>query len=77
MVLEVKDIIVIFRKIKTILILISFKHYFSHPENSILNLRLPLLLGGIVIHGPKLQCFLKVKGDLSKVLIFEHVTLNA
>ena len=32
----VKDIIVIFRKIKTILILISFKHYFSHPEKSIL-----------------------------------------
>ena len=28
----VKDIIVIFRKIKTILILISFKRYFSHPE---------------------------------------------
>ena len=32
------DIIVIFRKIKTnvILILISFKRYFSHPEKSIL-----------------------------------------
>ena len=28
----VKYIIVIFRKIKTILVLISFKHYFSHPE---------------------------------------------
>ena len=37
----VKDIIVIFRKIKTILILISFKRYFLHPEKSILNLRLP------------------------------------
>ena len=32
MVLVVKGIIVIFRKIKTILIFISFKHYFSHPE---------------------------------------------
>ena len=32
------DIIVIFRKIKTILILISFKRYFLHPEKSILNL---------------------------------------
>ena len=32
----VKDIIVIFRKIQTILILIS-----SHPEKSILNLTLP------------------------------------
>ena len=41
MVLVVKDIIVIFRKIKTILILISFNHYFSHPEISILNLSLP------------------------------------
>ena len=37
----VKDIIVIFRKIKTIMILISLKHYFSHPEKSILNLSLP------------------------------------
>ena len=36
MVFVVKDIIVIFRKIKTI-----FKHYFSHPEKSILNLSLP------------------------------------
>ena len=34
-------IIVILRKIKTILILISFKRYFSHPEKSILNLSLP------------------------------------
>ena len=32
---------VIFRKIKTILILISFKRYFSRPEKSILNLNLP------------------------------------
>ena len=37
----VKDIIVILRKIKTTLILISFKRYFSHPEKSILNLSLP------------------------------------
>ena len=36
-----KDIIVTFRKIKTILILISFQRYFSHPEKSILNLSLP------------------------------------
>ena len=34
MVFEVKDIIVIFRKIKTFLILISFKRYFSDPEKS-------------------------------------------
>ena len=50
MVFVVKDIIEIFRKIKTILI--SFKRYFSHPEKSILNLSLPLLEGGIVIPGP-------------------------
>ena len=41
MVFVVKDIIVIFRKIKTILILISFICYFSHPKKSILNLSLP------------------------------------
>ena len=41
MVLVVKDIIVIFRKNETNLILNSFKGYFSHPEKSILNLRLP------------------------------------
>ena len=32
MVFVVKDIIVSLRKVKTILILISFKRYFSHPE---------------------------------------------
>ena len=37
----VKDIIVIFRKIKNIFILVSFKRCFSHPEKSILNLGLP------------------------------------
>ena len=37
MVFVVKDIIVIFRKIKTILILIRFKRYFPTPEKSILN----------------------------------------
>ena len=37
----VKDIIVIFREVKSILISISFKRYFSHPEKSILNLSLP------------------------------------
>ena len=26
--------------------------------------------------GPKLQCFLEVKDDLSEVLIFQNVTLN-
>ena len=26
--------------------------------------------------GPKLQCFLKVKDELSEVLIFQNVTLN-
>ena len=40
MVLVVKDIIVIFRKIKNILILMSFKRYFSHPEKSILKVLL-------------------------------------
>ena len=40
-VLLVKDIIVIYRKNKTILILINLKRYFSHPEKSILNLSLP------------------------------------
>ena len=40
-VLVVTDIIVIFRKNDTILILISLKRYFSHPEKSILNLRFP------------------------------------
>ena len=34
MVYVVKDIIATFRKIKTILILIRFKRYFSHPEKS-------------------------------------------
>ena len=40
MVFVVKDIIVISGKIKTILILISFKRYFSDPEKSIINLSL-------------------------------------
>ena len=38
-VLVVKHIIAIYRKNETILILISLKHYFLHPEKSILNLR--------------------------------------
>ena len=38
MVFVVKDIVVIFRKITTILILISFKRCFSHPEKSMFNL---------------------------------------
>ena len=37
----VKDIIVIFRLIKTILVLTGFKRYFSDPEKSILNLSIP------------------------------------
>ena len=41
MVFVVKDITVIFIKIKIVLILISFKRYFSHPEKSMLNLNLP------------------------------------
>ena len=41
MVLVVKDIIVIFKKNEIILVLISFKRYFSHPEKSIFNLSLP------------------------------------
>ena len=41
MVFVVTDTIVIFRKIKTILILFSLKRYFSHPQKSILNLCLP------------------------------------
>ena len=43
MVFVVKDIIVILRKIKTSLILISFKRYFSHSEKSILNSLPPLI----------------------------------
>ena len=35
------DINVIYRNNETILILISLKRYFSHPEKSILNLSLP------------------------------------
>ena len=50
MVLEVKDITVIFRKNETILILISLKRYFSHPEKSILKYSLTLR-GSIVIPG--------------------------
>ena len=38
MVFVVKDIILYFRKIKTILILISYKRFFSHPEKLRLNL---------------------------------------
>ena len=38
----------------TILILISLKRYFSHPEKSILYLSLTKLKGGIVIPGPGL-----------------------
>ena len=32
-----------------------------------------------IVHsmGPELQCLLKVKEDLSKVLIFQHAILNA
>ena len=41
MVFVVKDVNEIFIKIKTVLILISFKRYFSHREKSILNLSLP------------------------------------
>ena len=42
MVFVVKDIIVIFRKIKTILILIRFKRNFSDPEKSLLKSSLTL-----------------------------------
>ena len=48
----VNDIIVIYRKNEIILILISLKRYFSHPEKSILNLSFPELEGGIVIPVP-------------------------
>ena len=37
-ILVVKDFIVIYRQNETILILISLKCYFTHPEKSILNL---------------------------------------
>ena len=55
MVLVAKDIIVIFRKIKTILILISFKRYFSHPEKSIVNLKSSLTLRRHCKSGPRSQ----------------------
>ena len=32
---------------------------------------------GLRNQGPELQCLLKVKQDLSKVLIFQHYILNA
>ena len=62
MIFVVKDIIVIFRKLKTILILISFlnKRYFSHPENSILNFKSSLTLRRHCNSGPrstKNMCF--------------------
>ena len=41
MVFVVKVIIVIFIKVKTILILMGFKRHFSHPEKLILNLSIP------------------------------------
>ena len=40
-ILVVKEIIVISGKNETILILISLKRYFLHPEKSIINLSLP------------------------------------
>ena len=43
MAIVVKDIIVVFRKNGTILILISFTRYFSHPEKPTLNLSLPYI----------------------------------
>ena len=39
--LIIKDIIVIYSKNESILILISSKRYFSHPKKSILNLSFP------------------------------------
>ena len=71
MVFVVKDIIV-FRKIKTILILFGFKRYFSHPEESILNLSLPPLYRGIVITGPDLLPLLKVLTILGFTLRHRH-----
>ena len=53
MVFVVKDIIVIFRKIKTILILISLKRYSSYPEKSILNLKSSLSLRRHCYSGPR------------------------
>ena len=47
MVIVVKVIIVIFRKIKTFLILTSFKLYFSHPEK--------INTSGILVPGLDLQ----------------------
>ena len=44
-VLMVKDTIVIYRKSKTVLILVSSKCYFSHPEESILKSFLIALTG--------------------------------
>ena len=55
MVFVVKDTILIYRKNETILILISLKRYFLHPEKSILSLSLPYLKGGIAIPGPDVQ----------------------
>ena len=54
-VLAVKDINVIFRKNETILILISAKRYFSHPEKS--TLKSYLTLRRHCNSGPR-SCFL-------------------
>ena len=62
MVFVAEDMIVIFREIKTILILISFKRYSSHPEKTILNLGLPIPQGGIVIP----DCWLHYNNWLSQ-----------
>ena len=63
MVFVVKDIIVIFRKFKTILILISFKRYFRILKKSILNLG----LRGIVIPGPVRYVFTSAGLTLNKI----------
>ena len=53
MVFVVKDVVVIFGKIKLILILISFKRYFSHPEYSLLNFKSSFTLRRHCNSGPR------------------------
>ena len=65
----VKDIIVIFRKIKTILILISFKCYFSHPEKSIL--KPSLTIRRHCNSGPWFHIFVEIDREIfSTVILF-------
>ena len=67
----VKVISVIFRKIKTILILISFKRYFAHPEKSIL--KSSLTLRRHCNSRPRTVCDIQVEGKRRFLKGFNHI----